>query len=223
MNSDKWKMYMDKLQGHPSMCNSEHTIDKMSFINDYLPVNQFNKILDIGCGEGLESKILSDLGYDVTGIIWGEVNEKYARENYPNINFVNCDMHDLPFISNSFDAIFMNQVFEHLYAPFIFLLEAYCVLRDYGRIWIGLPHFKEIGDETANPDINFINHHHPNILCDNLFNQYFTKTGFKVICKPKRDNPYFDNVYVIEKQPLDFSGVHSTVKETIQKRRNIWG
>lgn len=222
MRETKWQMYLDTLQGHPSVCSSSHTVEKMKFIVDFIPPKVFPKMLDIGAGEGLETKVLADLGYDVVGIIRGKVNIEFAKTHFPEITFVECDMHDLPFPSNSFDSAYLNQVFEHAYAPFIMLLELYCVLREGGRVWVAMPHFKEKNDPSANPDINLITHHHPNIICENLLSQMFEKTGFKVLYRGSvYGNSYFDNVYLLEKQPL--SVLHSDVQTAIRKRKELFG
>ena len=222
MRTEKWQMYIDVLQGHPSICKSSHNKGCMEFITEHMPVANFPRMLDIGAGEGLETKALKDLGYDVTGIVRGEVNIEFAKENFPGIEFVDCDMHDLPFPSNSFDGIYTNQVFEHAFAPFIFLIEMFCVLREGGRVWIAMPEFKEKGDPTANKDINYISHHHPNIISWNILSQMFEKTGFKVLYKKAIEkNPYFDNPYLLEKQPISF--LHSDVQTVVNKRRELYG
>lgn len=224
MRENKWKMYLDTLQGHPSVCSSSHNVESMEFIKEYIPPKQFPKLLNIGAGEGLETYVLSQLGYDVTGIIHGDINLEYAIKNYlknPYIKFIKCDMHDLPFSSNIYDAVYMNQTFEHAYAPYIFLIELYSILKEKGRIWTAMPEFKELNDPTRG-ESNTLNHHHPNIICYNLLKQMFESTGFKIIyLKQIKDNPYFDNPYLLEKQPL--STLHSDVKTAILKRKEIFG
>lgn len=220
MRQEKWSLYINTLQGHPSVCHSTHTIESMKFITEYIPPKQFPKMLNIGAGEGLETKILSQLGYNVTGIIRGETNLDFAHKNYPDILYVDCDMHDLPFPSESFDAIYINHTFEHAFAPFIFLLEMYSVLKTKGRIWITMPEFKELTDPTIT-ESNKLYHHHPNMLCYNLLKQMFESTGFKTLYSKKIDrNPCFDNPYLLEKQPL--STLHSDVRTAILKRKEIF-
>jgi len=121
MRTEKWNMYIETLQGHPTRCQSGHTIDNLKFITNLIPPDKFPVLLNIGAGEGLETKILHDLGYKTVGMINGDINAKFAKENYryTNILFVKHDMHDLPFKSESFDAVYMNHTFEHSYAPFI--------------------------------------------------------------------------------------------------------
>ena len=220
--SEKWDMYMEKLQGHPSQCHSAHTKDSMGFVAELIPPAKYSRMLNIGAGEGLETKVLSELGYEVTGIVRGEPNLKYARTTFPALTFYDMDMHDLQFPNDSFDCIYMNQVFEHAFAPFIFLLEMNSVLVDGGLVFTGLPHFKEIDDVTANPDINWITHHHPNILCERLFRQFFSKTGFVVergpnATFPGEPSPYFDNAYLLRNTKE--KNVHSDVATALRARK----
>jgi len=222
MRGEKWDMYIETLQGHPSVCSSSHTIESMEFIKEYLPPDKFPKMLNIGAGEGLETKILNDLGYNAVGVIRGQTNWDFAKKNFPDVSFVDCDMHDLPFRSDSFDAMYLNQTFEHAFAPFFLLLEMYCVLRAGGRAWIAMPEFKEVNDPTAHKDINLIGYHHPNIICWNLMGQFFKKTGFKVLYKkPVGKDPYFDNPYLLEKQPIGC--LHPNVQMAVNKRKEMFG
>lgn len=209
------------LQGHPSVCQSSHaTIENMKFILEYLPLEKFPRILNIGAGEGLETKILHDLGYDVIGLINGKINLEYAYNHFPNMTYVECDMHDLPFQSESFDSIYMVHTFEHLFAPYIFLLEAYCILKKCGRIWISMPPFKEIDDPSLE-DASRISYHHPNMICDNILRQMFESTGFKIIYRRCIDSHYyFGNSYILEKQ--DISVLHSDIISTISKRKEFF-
>lgn len=221
MREEKWRIYIDTLQGHPSMCQSSHaSAEDMKFIYEYIPLDKFPRMLNIGAGEGLETKILYDLGYNVIGLINGKTNLEYAYNHFTNMTYVECDMHDLPFQSESFDSIYMVHTFEHLFAPYIFLLEAYCILKNYGRIWISMPSFKEIDDPTIE-DVNRINYHHPNMVCHNILKQMFESTGFKIINRMRIiDHYYFGNAYLLEKQ--DISVLHSDIRNVISKRKEFF-
>ena len=191
-NIDKWNFYVNGMQMHHSLCNSTCTPESMGFIKNLIPPNQYNKILDIGVGEGKETSILKDFGYSPTGIITGADNNRWAKENYPGIEFVDCDMHDLPFPNGSFDAIYMNQVFEHAYAPFIFLLECYSVLRNGGLAYICVPKFEErLSDNNPSTlDAQWISHHHPSVFPANVYRQLFEKTGFNVLIQNDNETSF---------------------------------
>ena len=217
MRKEKWDMYINTLQGHPSACNSNHTVESLKFITELIPPYKFPILLNIGVAEGLETKILHDLGYITIGIINGKLNSDIAKRKYvsENMLFIQHDMHDLPLKSESVDAVYMNHTFEHSYAPFIFLLELYCVLKPKGRMWIAMPNFKEVNDPTVSSE-SLISQHHPNILCRNLFGLFFKETGFKII----QDNGN-GNSYLLEKQGLE--SVHSDVRNVILTRKSLFG
>ena len=78
------------------------------------------KILDIGCGLGREAFVLSDMGFDVTGVdISGEVIAKVtqlaAARGY-TVPFYEYDGKKLPFPDESFDVVLVwAQTFGLLY------------------------------------------------------------------------------------------------------------
>ena len=67
-----------------------------------------SKLLEIGCGMGLRSHLLSKLGFDVTGVDISEVGIKYAQDKYRSPKYMHLDAGDLGtvFEFGSFDIIF---------------------------------------------------------------------------------------------------------------------
>jgi ubiquinone/menaquinone biosynthesis C-methylase UbiE len=183
MRKSKWDFYLSVMQEHPQRCNSAVTEKDLLFLRGLINPLTHPKLLDIGVGEGKEASVLQGMGYDVTGIIWGETNLTFALENYKDVKFINCDMHDLPFDSETFDAVYMNEVFEHSYAPFIFLIEIYSVLKKDGLCYIHGPKFddRNVPNEPDSINSNWISHHHPSIFPKNVYKQLFEKTGFEII------------------------------------------
>ena len=68
-------------------------------------------ILEFGSGDGYQIPYLRRLGNLVASDIYQ--SEKIS-ENYPEVNFVICDIRNAPFVSGSFDLIFANHVLEHI-------------------------------------------------------------------------------------------------------------
>ena len=213
MRENKWDFYVKGMQLHQSVCNSTCTKDSMNFITGLIPPEKYNKILDIGAGEGKETSILKDLGYNPTGIITGEDNKRWAKEHYHGIEFIDCDMHDLPFPNNSFDAIYTNQVFEHAYAPFIFLLECYSVLKPGGLFYICTPKFEDrtSQNDPGTLDAQWVSHHHPSIFSPNIYRQMFEKTGF--IIRVQDSEAVF---FLLEKGPV--TNLHHDLRNLISRR-----
>ncbi|MEK7095513.1 MAG: class I SAM-dependent methyltransferase [Patescibacteria group bacterium] len=63
-----------------------------------------NKVLDVGCGSGIHCHRLQELGYKTTGIDLNRHMIKYAKTNYPNLNFFKQDMKNIT-LKTTFDAI----------------------------------------------------------------------------------------------------------------------
>jgi SAM-dependent methyltransferase len=214
-DATKWNMYIGTMQGHGGLCKTHYTVESMSFITGLIPTCTHRRVLDIGVAEGLETSILKKLGYDPTGIIVGSENKQWAKDNYPDIEFIECDMHDLPFKSGTFDAVYMNQVFEHAFAPFILMLEIYCVLRDGGLCFIEVPRFDERHTKN-NPDTMdapWVSHHHPSVMPSNVMIQIFEKTGFEISYKSEEGYRF-----LLKKMPL--SAIHGDVRAAVIRRGN---
>lgn len=69
-------------------------------------------------------------GYEVTGIDYSRELTKIAQAQYPDITFVEGDFTELPFIDNSFDAIYCNAALVHL--PSMALVER--ALSEFHRV-----------------------------------------------------------------------------------------
>ena len=79
--------------------------------------NQFKNVLDLGCGLGRHAILFAKNGFNVTACDLSEygvnhLNEWADKENL-KIETVVCDMLELPFNENSFDAIFSYHTISH--------------------------------------------------------------------------------------------------------------
>jgi len=138
----------------------------------YCPPADYRYILDIGAGAGLETKILSEVGYIPVGITFGRDNIIMGRKKY-DVLLMEMDMHDLRFQRNTFDAIFSLQSFEHAFSPWFVILEMRRVLRDGGRVFLDLP------DPEDEPMLNTI--WHTSVLYPNQLKALFKKAGFSLV------------------------------------------
>jgi SAM-dependent methyltransferase len=100
------------------------------------------KVLDIGCGYGYGSYILSLRASAVTGVDedWEAVRKAIRRYRRPNLNFV--PQSSLEFLSNTerrFDLITMFEVIEHVENHILFLQAASLALNAGGRLILSTP------------------------------------------------------------------------------------
>lgn len=72
------------------------------------------KIIDVGCGTGWHTKILSEKGYRVFGIDLSEKQISKAKHNNPLGTFMVGDILSLPFNDNAFDISYTINTLHHL-------------------------------------------------------------------------------------------------------------
>src|SRR5699024_9802337 len=81
----------------------------METINGLIPISDISKATDIGCGGGIYSKALADIGVDsVTGVDFSKSILEGAEENceeYDNISFQYGNALETGLDSNTFDLV----------------------------------------------------------------------------------------------------------------------
>jgi len=168
---DNWKKYLqltlqeDKLEVH------EPNVTILEAFTEYLPLDRYPHVLEIGAGAGIDMKVLMNKGYKVTGIGFGYENKRYAG-NELGIELIQMDMHVLNFKDETFDGILSIQTFEHSLSPFIVASEISRVLKPGGRALI----------DTPDPDDEAMwSLHHPTLLYPMQLRRLFSLVNLKVI------------------------------------------
>lgn len=72
------------------------------------------KVLDLGCGSGIQSKLLSEHGLDVVGVDLSPRMVEVARKQVPAGNFVKGDILNLPFDDATFDGVYSRASLLHI-------------------------------------------------------------------------------------------------------------
>lgn len=99
------------------------------------------RVLDVACGEGYGSWILSKSALDVVGVDIAPEAITHAREKYvgPNIKFVESSAAKLPFDDSAFDAVVSFETIEHHDLHREMLSEIKRVLKQDGLLIISSP------------------------------------------------------------------------------------
>jgi ubiquinone/menaquinone biosynthesis C-methylase UbiE len=118
-----WRRYMEKT---------------LPVMQEAAGIGPGERILDLACGTGeLERRVAraqSDaeiVGVDLAGSMVARARTKVGER--PNIRIEVADVHNLPFSSDSFDAVVCANTFHYFTRPEIVLREAARVLRPGGR------------------------------------------------------------------------------------------
>lgn len=103
------------------------------------------RILDAGCGAGPALRYLKQRGYLPFGTDLIEYPLTQARRLIPDARLAQCDSDAaLPFAENSFDAILMSEVIEHVASSEFTLREGWRVLRQGGAIAVTTPNLWDV-------------------------------------------------------------------------------
>jgi 2-polyprenyl-3-methyl-5-hydroxy-6-metoxy-1,4-benzoquinol methylase len=111
-------------------------------LSQSLPSNA--RILDVGCGNGVISRHLGKLGYNVLGI---DVSEKTiemakAATTLPNVQFMKKSAEELVASGEKYDAVICSEVLEHLQDPGALLSVLSQSLAENGKLIVTVPNGK---------------------------------------------------------------------------------
>lgn len=117
---------------------SENDEADFKYFNYFIDNLQGKRILDMGCGVGVNSNYLFQKGFKVIGIDASENMLNNARKLYPNITFVNQNILKTSYPDDSFDGIVLAYVIEHFNDEGLLKLrdEITRLLRDGGLLFI---------------------------------------------------------------------------------------
>ncbi|KKW13768.1 MAG: hypothetical protein A2898_01960 [Candidatus Kerfeldbacteria bacterium RIFCSPLOWO2_01_FULL_48_11] len=72
------------------------------------------KVLDLGCGPGIETKKLVEKGLSVYGLDLSEKLLDIAKKDNPTVEFTQGDMRQLPYADGQFDGVFAKASLLHI-------------------------------------------------------------------------------------------------------------
>ncbi|QSS99077.1 class I SAM-dependent methyltransferase [Pontibacillus sp. ALD_SL1] len=186
------------------------------FIKHYIP--EGSQVADIGCGDGYGAYLLSEAGYNVTGVDISPKMIEYAkRMNGERLKFTQGDLADLPFAQDTFEGLMAINSLEWTEDPKRALEELRRVLKPGGRLCIAI-----LGP-TAGPRQNSYRRlYGEDVICNTMmpweFEQLAGENGWRTIdgygvfkegveveevedlAKPLKQALTFLWVFVVEKQ-----------------------
>ena len=181
------------------MNKNHEQISKFAF--ECITVNENDKILDIGCGGGVNiEKFLKLTRNNVDGLDYSEVSVsqtiKRNRESVENnrCEVIHADVRDMPLDDESYDLV---SAFETIYFwPDIenTFKEVYRIIKEKGRFMIAQ------GTDGNHPDdekwLKTVEGMH--VYTSKDLEKYLTDAGFKVVESFKKENDYILVVIAIK-------------------------
>lgn len=92
------------------------------------------RVADLGCGTGTLSTLLTELGYDVTGLDFSPEMIRLARAKAPEVSFVEADASAPPLDPSSYDVVLSRHVLWAMPDPAGALARWADLLNDGGRL-----------------------------------------------------------------------------------------
>jgi len=92
-------------------------------------------VLDVGCGTGLHTKYLNEIGINCVGITINK--DEIAQRKHEAVTY--GDMTDIPYVDGTFDCVFCLGSLEHTFNPFAALREFNRVLVTGGHLFFDMP------------------------------------------------------------------------------------
>jgi len=105
------------------------------------------RIIDIGCSQGITSILLSRRGLQVLGIDINEDAIEYANrarskettKTQQNVTFLNRSLYDASLPMGAFDTAIMGEILEHLASPELAINRVHELLADQGKLVLTVP------------------------------------------------------------------------------------
>lgn len=101
-----------------------------------------SRVLDVACGVGYGSGMLSEAGLDVVGLDCDRKLVERAGVAWPAVQFVHGDALELPFDDETFDAVVSFETIEHVTDAEAFLGQLRRVLRPGGLLLCSTPNIR---------------------------------------------------------------------------------
>jgi SAM-dependent methyltransferase len=187
---NKWHKYLEseKWNKHGGDGFKTWGHGNFPFVASLVP-DSAKKVLEIGCADGYLSHLLIQKGHDVIGLTYAENEQRNCIKN--GVNAILSDMHDLPFLDDTFDAIVSRQTLEHALSPLVVLFECNRVLKHNGYLIIHIPY------SLDGTDYSLDYHHSPFTPIQWRF--YLYKSGFREILKEDRDIEQNSYYFIVRK------------------------
>lgn len=142
------------------------------------------RILDAGCGDGINLKYLDSLDNTVlTAFDYNPLRVQRVKEEFPNVSAHQVDLTDITVDSGPFDLILLSQVLEHIENDLKALQQLKQLLAPNGRFIVGVPNegclLARLRNHVLEPNIAKTTDH-VNFYTEGVITNLMKQAGFEV-------------------------------------------
>jgi SAM-dependent methyltransferase len=150
---------------------------RLMFLDGIAP----GRILDVGCGDGTFLNLMRNRGWTVDGIDFDPKAIQSAKQKY-GLNLRQGDLKAENLPSDTFDAVTMSHVVEHLPDPIAMLVEIRRILKTGGRLVMTTPNTAGIGHQKFGPSWFGIDApRHLQLFTRNALTEVAKRAGFEIL------------------------------------------
>ncbi len=142
------------------------------------------RLLDFGAGTGEFCRIAQSKGFDVCALeLSNERKKELSQRGIPVITPADLQ-------PESFDAVFLNQVVEHLSRPREVLAFVHKILKSNGILWVAVPNCRTVERLLKNHEFTTDTHkqvciQHVNCFINKTLRDLLNRSGFRIITDPR--------------------------------------
>lgn len=186
----------------------------------FLKLLDGKNVLDLGIGEGQNSIILSELGYNVTGVDYSTKSLEICKSNCSNIELIQSDIRNYSIAKNKYDLIMSRYALHFLHKDDVFSIinNIKSNLSQNGLVYISVL-------STDDPSLNFkISSQDFDILENNIFYNKITNTYISHFTKDEILQLFsdFTTIFIANEYSMDLGHgkphYHGMIKYIGQKK-----
>ncbi|MBI4538233.1 MAG: class I SAM-dependent methyltransferase [Gemmatimonadetes bacterium] len=156
------------------------TRDFSALLDEVQRLRPAGRLLDVGCSIGRLLALARGRGYDVLGIELGGRARTYAREHY-GLPVLGEKLECADLASESFDAVALVEVLEHLPDPRRMLSEVRRILKPGGVLLAGVPNAGSLGVMVLHGEARTFNRNHLVYFGEGTLVRLLEQEGFRVV------------------------------------------
>lgn len=186
----------------------------------YLPFQRNGQLLDVGCGNGQALQFMAELGWQVQGVDFDPQAVQIAQKKGLEIHLGGLE--DRAYLSDSFDAITMSHVIEHVHDPLSLLGECRRILKPGGRLVIVTPNSGSWGHQRFGSSWMHLDPpRHLHIFNGHSLRTLIEMADFQLVsfCTTIRDT----NGVFIGSRSIERTGRHRMDQSQHSPLRRLWG